>query len=88
MKLQAKESDGKHVRLVYDQAKTPLQRLLHVQVLLASKEQELWYMAQVLDPVRLLQQVERLQQALFEGTMHARCASCGINTHQLFLFRN
>ena len=68
MKLLAKQRDGKKVRYVYDQAKTPLQRLLLSGVLLIQKRQELTEKAQALDPVRLLHQLEQLQQAVF------RCA--------------
>src|SRR6266699_789122 len=71
MKLLSKQRDGKKVRCVYDPAKTPLQRLLLSGVLPVQKQQELTEVAQALDPVRLLQQLEQLQQALF------RCAvSC------------
>jgi hypothetical protein len=66
--LLSKERDGKKVRCVYDPARTPLQRLLLSGVLPAQKQQELTEVAQALDPVRLLQQLELLQQAVF------RCA--------------
>jgi hypothetical protein len=56
------------VRCVYDSAKTPLQRLLLSEVLPARKEQELLEVAHALDPIRLFQQVEQLQKAVF------RCA--------------
>lgn len=56
------------MRCVYDPAKTPLQRLLLSGVLPAQKQQELLEVAQVLDPIRLLHQLEQLQQAVF------RCA--------------
>ena len=68
MKLLSKERDGKKIRCVYDPAKTPLQRLLLSGVLTAEKQQELIEVAQVLDPIRLLHQLEQLQQAIF------RCA--------------
>jgi hypothetical protein len=55
-------------RCVYDPAKTPLQRVLLSDVLPAQKQQELTEVAQSLDPMRLFQQVEQLQQAVF------RCA--------------
>jgi hypothetical protein len=71
MKLLSKERDGKKIRCVYDPAKTPLQRLLLSGVLTAEKQQELIEVAQVLDPICLLHQLEQLQQAIF------RCAvSC------------
>jgi hypothetical protein len=71
MKLLSKQRDGKKVRYVYDPAKTALQRLLQSAVLPVQKQQELTEVAQALDPIRLLQQLEQLQQAVF------RCAvSC------------
>jgi hypothetical protein len=69
MKLQSKQRDGKKVRYVYDPAKTPLQRLLLSGVLPAQEQQELLEVAHALDPIRLFQQVEQLQQAVF------RCAA-------------
>ena len=65
MKLLSKQRDGKKVRRVYDAAKTPLQRLLLSGVLPAQKQQELLEVAHTLDPIRLFQQVEQLQQAIF-----------------------
>lgn len=69
MKLQGKAYDGRKVRLVYDRAKTPLQRLLLSNVLSAEVEQALQQGSQVLDPVHLFEQVKELQQALF---VHAK----------------
>ncbi len=68
MKLLSKQRDGKKVRYVYDSAKTPLQRLLQSGVLPEQKQQELTEVSQSLDPIRLFQQLEQLQQAVF------RCA--------------
>jgi hypothetical protein len=68
MKLLAKQRDGKKVRCVYDPAKTPLQRLLLSDTLPAQRQQELTEVANALDPIRLLHQLEQLQQAIF------RCA--------------
>jgi hypothetical protein len=68
MKLLSKERDGKKVRCVYDPAKTPMQRLLLSGDLPFQKQQELAEVAQALDPVQLLHQLELLQQAVF------RCA--------------
>src|SRR5213082_113471 len=71
MKLLSKQRDGKKVRYVYDPAKTPLQRLFLSGILSVQKQQELTEVAQALDPIRLFQQLEQLQQAVF------RCAvSC------------
>jgi hypothetical protein len=68
MKLQSKQREGKKVRCVYDSAKTPLQRLFLSGRMPARKQQELVEVAQALDPIRLFNQLEQLQQALF------RCA--------------
>src|SRR5207237_6468915 len=68
MKLLSKQRDGKKVRYVYDPAKTPLQLLFLSGVLPAQKQQHLTEVAQALDPIRLFQQLEQLQQAVF------RCA--------------
>src|SRR5438105_10243069 len=68
MKLLSKQREGKKMRSVYDPAKTPLQRLLQSGVLPAQKQQELTEVAEILDPIGLLNQLEQLQQAVF------RCA--------------
>jgi hypothetical protein len=70
MKLLSKPREGKKVRCVYDAAKTPLQRLLQSGVLPAEKQQELIEVAQALDPIRLLHQLEQLQQAVFRCAVH------------------
>jgi hypothetical protein len=74
MKLLAKQRDGKKVRYVYDLAKTPLQRSLLLGVLPAQKQQELLEVAQALDPIRLLHQLEQLQQAVFRCAVS--CSPC------------
>src|SRR5258707_15005430 len=71
MKLLSKQRAGKKIRCVYDPTKTPLQRLLQSGVLPAEMQQELTEVAQALDPIRLFQQLEQLQQAVF------RCAVNG-----------
>jgi hypothetical protein len=63
--LLSKERYGKKIRCVYDPAKTPLHRLLLSGILPAQKAQELTKVAQALDPIHLLQQLEQLQQAVF-----------------------
>ena len=65
MKLQTKQREGSKVRRRYDQAQTPLERLLASSVLPAEKRQELERVAQALDPLRLLEQLEHLQKALW-----------------------
>lgn len=65
MKLQTKEREGSKVRRTYDQAQTPMQRLLASGVLSAKKQQELLRITEALDPLRLLTQLEHLQKALW-----------------------
>ena len=69
MKLLSKERDGKKIRYVYDQAKTPLQRLQLSEILPAEMQQELIEVSEVLDPIGLFHQLKQLQQAVF------RCAA-------------
>jgi hypothetical protein len=69
MKLLSKHREGKKVRCVYDPARTPLERLLLSVVLPTHKQQELTGVVQALDPIRLFQQVEHLQQAVFQCTV-------------------
>ena len=66
MKLQAKERDGSKVRRTYDQAQTPMQRLLASSAIPLKKQQELLRITQALDPLRLLTQLEHLQKALWQ----------------------
>ncbi len=68
MKLLSKQREGKHVRRVYDPAKTPLLRLLLSGVLAEERQRELIENSHALDPVRLFAQLRQLQQVVF------RCA--------------
>jgi hypothetical protein len=65
MKLQTKQREGSKVRRTYDQAQTPLQRLLTSGALSPKKQQELLRITEALDPLRLLHQLEHLQKALW-----------------------
>src|SRR6266581_1602084 len=65
MKLLTKQREGSKVRRTYDQAQTPLQRLLASGILSAKKQQELRRITEALDPLRLLHQLEHLQKALW-----------------------
>src|SRR5262249_20768564 len=73
-KLLSKEREGKKMRYVYDSAKTPLQRLLQSGVLPAEMQQELLEVAHALDPIRLFEQLEQLQQAVFRCAVS--CSPC------------
>jgi hypothetical protein len=65
MKLQSKRREGSHVHRKYDAAQTPLERLRATGVLEAQQVQALDQVAQILDPVQLLSQLEQLQKALW-----------------------
>ncbi len=70
MKLCGKLKEGKKVQHIYDEAKTPLTRLLHAEIL----PQEQWcaflQYFESLDSVRLMEQVKQAQQALFAYATH------------------
>jgi len=72
MKLASKEREGSKVRRTYDQAQTPMQRLLASGIVTEAKQQELVRITEALDPMRLLTQLEQLQKALWR---HAVIAS-------------
>jgi len=74
MKLTSKERDGSKIRRTYDQAQTPMQRLLATGTLSAPKQQELLRITEALDPLRLLTQLGHLQKALWR---HATTSSTG-----------
>ncbi len=63
--LQNKRREGSHVHRTYDAAQTPLERLRAAGVLDAQQLDTLDQVAQLLDPLQLLAQLERLQQALW-----------------------
>jgi hypothetical protein len=65
MKLQHKRREGSHVHRKYDAAQTPLERLRAAGVLEAQQLDTLDQVAQILDPLQLLSQLERLQKALW-----------------------
>ena len=66
MKLASKEREGSKVRRTYDQAQTPMQRLLASGIVAEVKQQELQRITDALDPMRLLTQLEQLQKALWQ----------------------
>jgi len=78
MKLQGKTRDGSRVRRNYDQAATPLQRLLTADVLDSAKRERLEGLYRSLDPVLLLHQIEVLQDALW-GHAIVGTTSAGAN---------
>lgn len=65
MKLQAKQREGSKMHHTYDQAQTPMQRLLASGTVAPKKQNELQRITEALDPLHLLQQLEHLQKALW-----------------------
>ena len=65
MKLLSKQRDGSKVQRKYEPAQTPFQRVLAAHVLTAEAEARLQAVYRSLDPVRLLQQIVVLQDALW-----------------------
>jgi hypothetical protein len=66
VKLLKKERKGSKVRRIYDAAHTPFQRLSTSEVLCREKLDRLRAIYTALDPVRLLQQIQTLQDALWQ----------------------
>jgi len=64
MKRLPKPGDDQRGRPHYDEAKSTLQRVLQSGVVSTDKQQELTEVAQALDPVRLIEQIKHLQQAV------------------------
>jgi hypothetical protein len=79
MKLQTKERDESRVRRTYDQAQTPMQRLLASAVLPPHKQHELLRITDAVDPLRLLTQLEHLRDAAMEACSHTRHGLCQSN---------
>jgi len=75
MKLQTKQREGSKVRRTYDQAQTPMQRLLASGAVPQPKQLELRRVTQALDPLRLLQQLEHLQKALWRHAITSSSAN-------------
>ncbi len=69
MKLRLKERAGGKLRRRYDPAKTPFQRLLATGMLSTADQVRLTAIAQALDPVQLLRQIEQLQDALWKHAL-------------------
>jgi hypothetical protein len=65
MKLRTKTRTGSRVRRTYGPAQTPFQRVLASGILDAASERRLKAVYRALDPVRLLHQLETLQEALW-----------------------
>jgi hypothetical protein len=66
MKLHTKHREGSKVTRTYHDARTPLQRLVASGALPKDHQERLVALFQALDPVRLLQQLPALQEALWQ----------------------
>ena len=66
MKLQIKHREGLRVHHVYDAAKTPFHRLLGAEILSVERQSKLVKIFEALDPIYLLQQIKRIQDALWQ----------------------
>jgi hypothetical protein len=69
MKLVTKTRTGSRVRRTYGPARTPFQRVLASGVLDVSNQRRLQAVYRALDPVRLLHQLETLQEALWRHAL-------------------
>jgi hypothetical protein len=69
MKLRTKTRTGSRVRRTYGPAQTPFQRVLASGVLDVSTQRRLTTVYRALDPVRLLHQLETLQEALWRHAL-------------------
>jgi hypothetical protein len=69
MKLRTKTRSGSRVRRTYGPAQTPFQRVLASGILDAASQRRLNTVYRALDPVRLLDQLESLQEALWRHAM-------------------
>jgi len=65
LKLQLKRREGSRVYRRYDEARTPLQRLLAADVLAEASRARLMALTEALDPVQALRQLHLLQEALW-----------------------
>ena len=68
LKLLEKERRGARVRKTYDTAKTPFQRILLSNHISQAKKDSLAQEYETLDPVKLLAQMERLQDELWQSS--------------------
>jgi len=78
MKLRTKTRTGSRVRRTYGPAQTPFQRVVASGVLDTASERRLKAVYQAVDPVRLLHQLETLQEALWRHAIFRTRASSPI----------
>jgi hypothetical protein len=77
VKLRAKHREGSRVRRVYDVARTPFQRVVASGVLDLSTQARLERIAHAVGPVRLLRQIQTLQDALWRHAILPPSAMAG-----------
>ena len=70
MKLQRKQREGSKVHRTYDQAQTPMQRLLASGTLSPKKQQELQRITEALDPLRRLPTARTLTEGAVAACPH------------------
>lgn len=75
MKLQKKSRDGARVHRIYDTARTPVHRLLGQKILSKEKRTNLMKIFQSLDPILLLSQIRRIQDALWQHAVQETSSS-------------
>lgn len=85
MKLVSKHRNGSKVQRQYDAAQTPFQRLTGFEILSAQQAQHLSQLFSALDPVRLLQQIQTLQDALWRhAVVESSMPDASDSTHVRF----
>jgi hypothetical protein len=75
LKLRTKRRTGAHVQRTYGPARTPFQQVLATDVLPPDRRGRLDAIYAALDPVRLLRQIETLQDALWRHAVFGRASS-------------
>lgn len=80
MKLQQKQRQSAKVNRVYDTAKTPFRRLRATDVLNKASLNKFEFINQALDPVKLLKQIESLQNALWQHAILEKKSSQVVST--------
>jgi len=75
MKLQTKSRDGARVKRIYDTARTPVNRLLGREILSIEKQINLMKIFDSLDPILLLHQIRKIQDALWQNAVEEKPGS-------------
>jgi hypothetical protein len=65
-KLISKTREGSHVTKKYDKAKTPYQRVMQIETVQSKDKEHLQQTYELLDPVKLLKELEQLQEGLWK----------------------